>query len=707
VTGALTRLAMATASVMLAHLVAGKAFRDAAFLSAWPATALPLMTIATAVGVVLLVPLFSRLVGSLGPVWVVAAGFTLSAAGHAIEWSLYDAGRWVVVAIYLHLAATSGLLLSGFWSLVDERFDPAAARASFGRIAAAGTAGGVLGGIAAERMATMMEPAVVLLLLALLHLVCAVGSLGIGRFPALLSHRPESPASGARRVMATPYLRVIAGIVICTAAGSAILDYLIKSQASSALGTGPQLLRFFAGFYAVVQVLTFVAQTGMRPALARLGIGATIRTLPAAVGAGGLAALVAGGWPMIVLLRGLESVVRGSFFRNGYELLFVPMDPGDRRRVKTAIDVTCDRAGEAAGAGIVQVLLTVAAVVSGWLLAIVVMLAAASYWLGRRLDQLYLGVVEQELLKRRDAPPIAFSSEAGWTIVSFDKGPLVRSGAVPNVPSHVQPPDVLPPPIALLADLKSGSRTSVERALRRIRDHERMHVAAVIDLLAWDAVVPLARAALEACVPKHLGMLVDALLDPQTDFAIRRRLPRILGTAATERSLQGLVHALDDARFEVRYHCSRAIDRILARNPDLAVDPVRMLAVVERELSVSTQVWQGYRLLDRPDTDGSPDMSDAPPGLGQRNVEHVFLLLATFIPREPLDAAMRGIASPNAGVRGLAAEYLGQVLAPGVLAKLQVLIEASGGAGPDNAQVTPSSGDAPARSDPPPRANQS
>jgi hypothetical protein len=45
----LTRMAMAVWGTMLAHQIAAKAFRDATFLSAWPAAALPMMTVATAV----------------------------------------------------------------------------------------------------------------------------------------------------------------------------------------------------------------------------------------------------------------------------------------------------------------------------------------------------------------------------------------------------------------------------------------------------------------------------------------------------------------------------------------------------------------------------------------------------------------------------------------------------------------------------------
>jgi ATP:ADP antiporter, AAA family len=88
-----TGIAMAAAGTMIAHQVAAKALRDAAFLTAWPATALPLMTLATAAATVALVPTFSRVLDRFSPVAVAAGGFALSAAAHAAEWVFFDAGR--------------------------------------------------------------------------------------------------------------------------------------------------------------------------------------------------------------------------------------------------------------------------------------------------------------------------------------------------------------------------------------------------------------------------------------------------------------------------------------------------------------------------------------------------------------------------------------------------------------------------------------
>jgi hypothetical protein len=684
-TAALARLAMATAGVMLAHQVASKAFRDAAFLTVFQPTRLPLMIAVAAVVVVAAVPVFARLLERYGSRVVMAAGFVASALAHTVEWQLSSGRPWVAVVVYLHVGGFGGLLLSGFWSMVSERFDPRGARAHFGRIAAAGTVGGALGGLAAERIAVMLPSTTVLLLLAALHLCCAAGVWWLGRAPVLLPE-PATDSSDRlawRTIRASANLRTIATIVLLTTAAATVLDYLLKWQVTEALGTGPYLLRFFAIFYGVVQVGSFLAQAGAGPTVRRFGIGRTIATLPAGVGIAGALALAFQAWQVLVALRGIEAVLRYSLFRSGYEMLFVPMDAKERSRVKAFLDVTADRAGETLGAGLIQLLALVflsASFLIGSLLMVLVALCGASMLLARRLDRLYLGAVEQQLTRHASATPVIVGAETGWTIIDLPPPPAPSATtAAPAKKVVVAAVRRADPRVQVLTELRSGDRRRVEDALAGLTDPDRMHVAQMVQLLAWDDLVASARVALERVAASHVGLLVDVLLDPATDFAIRRRVPRILSTIASDRALDGLVRGLDDLRFEVRYQCGRAITRMLARNQSFSVDRARVLEVVERELSVPLQVWQGHRLIDQPDRD---DDSMADEGLTQRNFEHVFLLLATVLPREPLQVALRGISSPNPGLRGLALEYLESVLAPTILARLWQLVDVPPGERP-------------------------
>jgi hypothetical protein len=339
------------------------------------------------------------------------------------------------------------------------------------------------------------------------------------------------------------------------------------------------------------------------------------------------------------------------------------------------LDVICDRIGEAAGSGIVQVVLIAGlAARMPLLMTTAMILAAVAFQTSRRFGRLYLDLIEHELVKHRGSPPVSLVSEAGWTLLQVPDDSAPRSAAAHGSAAARRPPPVLDAQLQTLADLRSRDAGRVTSALSHGSALDRVHIAAAIELLAWDEVLPEARAALKHAAPAHLGMLVDALLDPATDFVIRRRVPRLLGDVASERSLSGLIDGLGDLRFEVRFHCSRAIARLLEKDPRLSIDRTRMIGVIERELSVPPQKWRGYRLLDRPDAEPEPGETREFPDDASRFLEYIFQLLSTVVPREPLDAAVRGVRSPHAGVRGLATEYLDQVLPPAVVHRLRELL---------------------------------
>ena len=78
----------------------------------------------------------------------------------------------MVMLVYIHVVALGAIVLSGFWSLLNERFDPRSGKKYFGRIAGVGTLGGIVGGVVAERFAVLFPPATILLFLSGLHLLC-------------------------------------------------------------------------------------------------------------------------------------------------------------------------------------------------------------------------------------------------------------------------------------------------------------------------------------------------------------------------------------------------------------------------------------------------------------------------------------------------------------------------------------------------------
>ena len=279
---------MLVAAAMIANHVGGRATRDALFLSNFDITSLPIMLIGASLFSIATLVCFSQLMPRLSPQRLVPWGFGISAVFLLGEWWLLLMNpRLAAVAVYLHLAVVGSFLISGFWSIINEGFDPRTAKKRISRIAGAATVGGLVGGLLAERVAVLLSVSTMLPLLALMHLFCA-WRLGTLRFPSSSAPtRADSlPASGQssrrtgsgfRIVAQESYLRSLAVMVLLGTLSAALIDYVFKAQAAATYQQGEELMRFFAVFYTATGLVTFLFQTGLgRISLERMGLAKTV-----------------------------------------------------------------------------------------------------------------------------------------------------------------------------------------------------------------------------------------------------------------------------------------------------------------------------------------------------------------------------------------------------------------------------------------------
>ncbi len=700
-----TRTAVIAATLasttMIGFQMAGKATRDALFLSSFDISALPTMVIVAAFVSLGLAALTSWAMTRWGPGLLVPATFLMSALLLVVEWTLIDAFRRpIAVAMYLHFTALGALLVSGFWSIVNERFDPRTAKRKIGRIAAGGTVGAVIGGVLAERIAATSSISTMLPILAFLHIASAVlvyqvqaPSRSGGSTPHTRAES-EGSASAIRVLTRSPYLRTLVVLVVLGTLSEGLIDFVFKARAS-AVFDGDTLLRFFAVFYTGTSIVTMLVQaTTTRRILERLGLAKSVAVLPSAVVIGGTGALLFPGLVSILTARALESVTRNSVYRSAYELLFGPVAPRDKRATKALIDVGVVRLGDAAGGGIIQVtLLVVARQAWGVILALGVLLAALALWIARRLQRGYLRTLERSLLARADHLDLRDVDEVTQTAMLHTAGGIdltqfhttvsaeeLRSGPATTTPAQDAErsgllASALDPEIARVVELASRDPRRVRQALTSAA-LTPTQVPFVIPLLAWDPVARDAIAALRLVADRVVGQLVDALLDQDQPFAVRRRIPVILGSCPNQRAVEGLLQALDDRRFEVRYRAGRVLSRIRTLEPSTQIDRERVLRTVHREMAVDRGVWDGRRVLDQlEDEEWSPVLDEVLRERADRSLEHVFTMLALVYPPQPLKVAFQGIHTDDAILRGTALEYLETALPEEVWAKLQPFLE--------------------------------
>ena len=218
-----------------------------------------------------------------------------------------------------------------------------------------------------------------------------------------------------------------------------------------------------------------------------------------------------------------------------------------------------------------------------------------------------------------------------------------------------------------LLALRSRNRERVLQALTADAPLPGALIPDAMQLLAWEAVCGPAMKALGAVAEEHVGTLSDALLNPRSDFAIRRRLARVFQVCASQRAVDTLLLALDDLRFEVRYHAGGSLSAIHRKDPSLGIDASRVQQVVLREAAVSKAIWTSDRLLPRNDDGEPPPTIDALlKDRASRSLAHVFTLLSLVLPAEPLQVAFYGLHVRDQALRGTALEYLEGVLPPPV-----------------------------------------
>jgi hypothetical protein len=712
---------MVCSGVVTAQFIAGKATRDALYLANLDVTTLPAMVIATSAVSILLVVASSKILGRLTPGAFVPLAFAVSAALLLVEWALVDtAPKIAACSVYLQISGIGPMLGSGFWLHASERFDPHTAKRHFGQIAGAGTLGGLAGGLISERVSGGLGLSAMLPILAAMNLLCAwlVRRFAAVDYAPLRAPRAEigdivpelmseAPRSGLRVLAEQRYLRNLAALVLLGTAGAALMDYVFKVQAVASIGQGETLLGFFAIYYSAVSLITFVVQTAAsRLALEKLGLAFCTSTPSIALLAGGASALAIPGLSSVVVARGSESIFRGSLFRSSYEIFYTPIPPSEKRAAKSIIDVGFDRLGDAAGGVLIRGALLLAPFYQlSTLVTLAIGCSSAALVFASRLNRGYIKTLERSLMNRAveldltdvedavtrtvmlrtlsglQAPWTSHRSSTGSGRPGVVEGRGIDHGPSVSSPTRGSPLSTissanLDAEMRQIAALRSRDRDQVLRVLQSPQRLPPTVLPHIIPLLAWDPVAVAALDALRRVADERVGELIDALVDPNQEFAVRRRLARVFSVCTSQRSVDGLMLGLNDHRFEVRFQCARSLAAIIEKHPQLRLDRDMIFEVVQRETAVGRPVWESHRLLNQlEDRNEHFFVDDFVKDRASRSLAHTFTLLSLVLPAEPLRISFRGLHTDDPNLRGTALEYLEGVLPPAIRVRLWPFLE--------------------------------
>jgi hypothetical protein len=720
--------ALAAAGLCVGAHVMAKAARDTLFLSTFQVELLPYFFIGTGVLSGFAVGAYTRLLAAFSPQRVVPSLAGVSALMLGLLWlGERHAGAWVVAILYAWTSVSNTLLISGYWTVYNERFDPRTARKLFGIVGMATTIGGVVGGVGSHSLLRVVEPESLLLSLAGVDILAALAVLRLASSTpqrraltpvAVGEPLPErvQPNGGLLRgiqdLIATPYLRNIALFAGGLTIAGTLCDYVLKDAAYRAISGKRELGEFFALFHGAVSAVTLGVQVLIcGPLVAKKGIYSALLALPLWLFLGAAAVVSMPLLWLATVLRGGENAVRNSFYRAAYELLFLPVPTEKKRLAKPIIDALLERVADAVGAGVILVLVTLIAFPAKSLLWVVFGIALLSVAIAQRVRQGYVETLSTSLVQHaveldevahaaggdatarqtirstlletgEDLRRSMLKSHAGLSLMrtlSVDVPEASRESTRRSPTSHGR--TTAPgsrrgadPVVGLVAQML-GPEVEVARAAIKAWDgRDRRPVPFMVRLLARDDLYKDVIASLSKASDRIVGSLADHLADPDELFAVRRRVPRVIGACRSDEAVAALVGGLGDRRFEVRYQCAAALDRIRARSGQVP-DPRRIWKAIRDEVKKSKPMWEAQRLLEEPEAMDDPLLARAVTRRGAHSLRHVFRLVG-LVQGDPkaLEVSYEAVHAGEAHFRAVGLEYLENILPPDVRDALWPLI---------------------------------
>jgi ATP/ADP translocase len=376
----------------LQHLL--KPPRNAYFLSTAGAVNLPWAYIASAGFSVLATLAYARWVAPLSRRRQILGSQGLIALTLVVFWILLQQpSAWVAGAFYVWIQVFGLLLLSQFFLLGNDLFDPRQAKRIYGFIGAGGLAGGVAGSAAAGFLANEIGSDNLLWLGVALLVGCAGLALKVfraGRFRSAGKTGQEGRDTDGENVVGgfgvlrrVHHLQMIALLLFLAVLASTFVDWIYNAAVEAAHPDRDEQTEFIGQSFAIFNGIAFGAQLLLvSPAMRYLGLAGALMALPLGLGFGVVSLLVLPGLWTATVAKGADTGLQYSIDQSAREILYLPVPTPLVQRAKPFIDVVVRRladgvagvlllAGGSVAVGVRGLSLVTLALIGMWALAVV------------------------------------------------------------------------------------------------------------------------------------------------------------------------------------------------------------------------------------------------------------------------------------------------------------------------------------------------
>ncbi|MEP6783369.1 MAG: Npt1/Npt2 family nucleotide transporter, partial [Acidobacteriota bacterium] len=276
---------------------------------------------------------------------------------------------WIAVAFYVVGLILAVLLISQFWTLANDVYDPRQAKRLFGFIGGGSSLGGATGAaitvylvqtIGAKNMLLVSAAIMAVCVLIVMFVIKREQAAGASDAAQTGEEKGTSGTEAIQLLRSSRHLQIIAMVIAFAAIGAAIIEQQLNMAAAEAKGAtnSDAIAAFLAQITVYLSLIGFAIQVGLTSRIHRvLGIGFALLILPFSLGTTAVIMLFNRALWAPGLARVLDTSLRYTVDKTSREVLFLPLPAELKYRAKPFIDVTMDRFAKGMGALLILVLI--------------------------------------------------------------------------------------------------------------------------------------------------------------------------------------------------------------------------------------------------------------------------------------------------------------------------------------------------------------